>query len=156
MSTTPNSPGDYLKVPTNRRLAYLNPNRSTSFIEQSNQIDESDERTASNSILPSTGNSTPRLPIFTRQRQLTSSRINARYSPVTAEEEEDKIEFSCSSLIVPIIESPPLIENHQIENTQTNIHRFPKPTIRSRLRKLLNRRLWSNPFSKGRYEKKIY
>ncbi len=151
MSTTPEIPVNYLKVPSNQRLVHSKPRRNASFVLKSNQ---SDERIASNLSLPSAGHSILKQSNSSHQHPSTSSHLSVHYSPVK-NKDEDKIEF-IPSVISPTIESSTLIENNQTEHTQTHNHQSLKAPGHYGLRKLLSKPCWSNPFAEGRYEKRIY
>ncbi len=137
MSTTPETPMDYLKVPTNRRLVHSTPRRNASFVLKSNQ---SDERIASNLSLSSAGHSILKQPNASLQHPTTSSRLSVHYSAVK-NEDEDK--------------SSTLIENNQVEPTQTQNHHSLKMPEHYGLPKLIKESRWSNPFGEGRYEKRF-
>jgi hypothetical protein len=145
MLTKSELPIDYLKVPTNQKIVKSIPRRTSSFPAQPSQLDE---RIASNLSLQSVGNSILKQPNSHHQHQSTSSHLSVHYS---TNENENKINLS-PSLILPTIESTPLIENNQVEDPQTNNHHFSKMPIQCRLCELLQRRTWSNPFPQRRYE----
>jgi hypothetical protein len=151
MLTTPDMPIDYLKIPTHHRLVHSTTRRTSLFVEQPNQLDQC---ISSNLSLPSATNSILKKPNSSGQRQSISSHPNVHYTFIE-KDHVDNLEFS-PSFIVPTIESSPMIENNLLDPSHENRQRLLKTPTSHGVHALPKKSTWSNPFFRGRYEKRLY
>jgi hypothetical protein len=148
MLTTPDMPIDYLKIPTYHELVHSKTRRRSLFVEQSNQLDQC---ISSNLSLPSSSNSILKKPNSSSRRQSISSHSHVHYTSI----EKDHADNS-PSFIVPTVESSPLIENNLLDTSHENRQRLLKTPTSHGLHALPKKSPWSNPFFRGRYEKRLY